>query len=233
MSPSSSTASSDTNTSIELSPSPEDHFNGTSSPEQLLSESTLDCTSSSPEQLPTNDEPPMPADSDAMVDEVPEDLLSDSDTESELLSCTDSDDDDEPADSEYNPTLFQPLYPGAEITVCGAICAIMQFCTTHRLPYTAIDGLLKLLAILCPAQHHISKSFYLLKKFFEQFQSVHKHTKHCTKCDNTVSDCSCSIKSDRNTGQRVHLDIQKPLERILSSKYISMYLCMNYLTPCT
>ena len=60
-----------------------------------------------------------------------------------------SDSDDKQIEN-YNPHLYQPLYSGAEITICGAICAIMQFCTTYKLSYTAIGGLLRLLIILCP-----------------------------------------------------------------------------------
>ena len=59
-------------------------------------------------------------------------LLSDSSSEADLPgpsssssipSLTKEDDHD----------LFQPVYPGARISLCGAMCAIMQFCLTHHL----------------------------------------------------------------------------------------------------
>ena len=137
-------------------------------------------------------------------------------------SCSDdssfddySDSDDEPIEND-NPHLYQPLYSGAEITACGAICAIMQFCTTYKLSYTAIGGLLRLLIILCPTPNHLPRSFYMLKKFFEQFQSKYTHSKYCIACENLLSDCACINTSHSNIGHIVHLDIQKPLEIIIS-----------------
>ena len=107
--------------------------------------------------------------------------------------------------------LFEPLYPGAEVTLCGAVCAIMVFWTKYKLPYIAIAGLLKLLGVLCPTPNYLSSSFYAIKIFFQQFNSVHDHEVLCSNCFT----CSCSC-TKRHTACLVHLDIQKPLERIVS-----------------
>lgn len=152
------------------------------------------------------------------VDALSDDSISDFRTDSE---------DEEQTDPDLAITsLYQPLYNGAEITICGAICAIMQFCTTYKLSYSAISGLLKLLIVLCPTPNHLPKSFYMLKKFFEQFQSNYEHSKYCVNCNHTVSNCICSNKSNCNTGHIVHLDIQKPLETIISGALKAIaYIC--------
>ena len=61
--------------------------------------------------------------------------------------------------------LFEPLYQGADITVCGAYCCIMQFATMNKLTYTAISELIKLLHLVFPPQNKLPSSFYKLKKF--------------------------------------------------------------------
>ena len=55
--------------------------------------------------------------------------------------------------------LFEPLYQGADITVCGAYCCIMQFATTNKLTYTAISELVKLLHLIYPPQNKLPSSF--------------------------------------------------------------------------
>ena len=115
--------------------------------------------------------------------------------------------------------LFDPLYPGADITFCGGMCAIMQFCSSSKLSYTVIDKLLKLLQILCPAATELPTSFYKFKKFFEKFNPIHTHQRICLKCKS--SDCSYSTIATESTAHLVHLDIQKPLEIIITRKYTS------------
>ena len=110
---------------------------------------------------------------------------------------------------------FMPLYPGADVTMCS----IMQFCQANKLSYTAIGELLKLLDLICPREHQLPKSFYAFKKFFQQFKSDQKHVKVCTKCMLAKATCSCAASSD-DTADLISLNIQKPLETILSSKVI-------------
>ena len=114
-----------------------------------------------------------------------------------------------------DPQLFQPLYPGAEITVCGALCAIMHFCTTNKLSYTAVGELLKLLVLLCPFPSSLPSSFYKFKKFFQQFNPVHNYQKVCIKCKGS---CSCDSRSQSDMAHLVQLDIRKPLEKLISGK---------------
>ena len=86
------------------------------------------------------------------------------------------------------------------------MCAIMQFCSSSKLSYTAINKLLKLLQILCPAATELPTSFYKFKKFFEKFNPIHTHQRICLKCKS--SDCSCSTIATESTAHLVHLDIQ-------------------------
>ena len=117
--------------------------------------------------------------------------------------------------------LFSPLYPNANITICGALCSIMQFCIANNLTYTAIDELLKLLVIICPDSNFIPKSFYLFKKFFQQFTPIYDYEKICPKCICNVINCTC--EGSKLLAHLVHLDISKQLERILQGIY-SIYI---------
>ena len=116
-----------------------------------------------------------------------------------------------------DPQIFAPLYPGAAITLCGALCAIMQFCTSNKLSFTAIGELLKLLTLLCPHPNLLPNSFYKFKKFFQQFHPIHHHHEICVQCqENTEDVCSCTDVNQENIAHLVHLEIHKPLEQILS-----------------
>jgi len=150
----------------------------------------------------TQSMPPLLSETDIDLDDSNEDW---GDTSSDADFYTDSEDDEQIEPNLCNSHLYQPLYSGAEITICGAICAIMQFCTTYKLSYSAIGNLLKLLIILCPTPNHLPKSFYMLRKFFEQFQSNYKHSKYCTNCNLTVCDCNCA--NSYNTGHIMLLDV--------------------------
>ena len=119
-----------------------------------------------------------------------------------------------------NPDLFRPLYPEANITLCGGLCAIMQFCCKNKLTYNAIGELLKLLHVLCPlSTSHLPKSFYHFKKFFEQFRQIHSHQKICLICES--SQCSC-VATGSNEAHLINLEIHKPLEVIISRKNIQV-----------
>ena len=74
-----------------------------------------------------------------------------------------------------DPGLLEPLYPRAEVSLCAALCAIMQFCSSNRLSYTAIGQLLRLLILICPAGNKLPTNFYRFKYLFKQFVSEHDH----------------------------------------------------------
>ena len=121
-------------------------------------------------------------------------------------------------DSSFESQIFEPVYPGAAITVCGAFCAIMQFCTANKLSYAAITDLLKLLALLCPAPNMLPTSLYMLKKFFNQFRPHHHYKKICLKCQSSECSNSDHLSDSNNTADVVHLDIQKALQKVISGK---------------
>lgn len=147
---------------------------------------------------------------------------------SESLSYSDDSSDDLPSGEQCSAPLFpnadyvsshkdafSPLYPDADITLCGALCAIMQFCQSNKLTYKATDELLKLLHILCP-KSQLPSSFNKLRKFFQQFSGSCNLKTICTKCNE--EGCSCTSQSSTDTAHVAHMDIQKPLQNILSSK---------------
>ena len=114
--------------------------------------------------------------------------------------------------------MFKPLYPGAEISLCAAICAIMQFCTANRLSYTAITQLLQLLILLCPADSTIPTSLHYLKKFFKKFSSKNQFDTMCAECQLSQRECSCD-KQKQKLGKLVTVSLTKPLRTIVSSKF--------------
>ena len=51
--------------------------------------------------------------------------------------------------------LLDPLYDGASITVCGTLCAIMQFQSSCRCSFSTIAHLEQLLQLLCPSDNKL------------------------------------------------------------------------------
>ena len=83
---------------------------------------------------------------------------------------------------EIDENMFEPLYDGASITVCGAYCAIMEFKRVCRLPFTAIVMLLQLLQLLCPPANKLPRSVYVQKRFFRKYSSSHTTQRFCPEC---------------------------------------------------
>ena len=122
--------------------------------------------------------------------------------------------------------FFNPIYPGATITLCAALCAIMQFATSNRLSYTAIGQLLQLLQLVCPNNNNLPTSFYHFRSFFKKFASQHQQTKVCGECELPSQQCQCT-EENKKLGHLVSLSILKPLRTILSSKLHSHYSFLN------
>ena len=121
-----------------------------------------------------------------------------------------------PHQSFNDPKFFSPLYPNADVTLCGAMCAIMQFATANKLTYAAIEGLLKLLILPCPCPNQLPTNFYKFKNFFKQFSATHDHKKVCTKC--MQIECSCDKSTSSDLADLINLDIHKPLETVIARK---------------
>ncbi len=172
---------------------------------------------------------PPNSDSDSDGSSSPPNSDSDPGCSSSPSSSVDSDSD--PCDSpllsircivqhNYSEDFFNPLYDNADVTICGAICAVMQFCTSNNLTYSAIEDLLKLLRIFCPSPNHLPKSLYSFKKFFEQFNPIHSHEQLCSECFKSKDKCSCVPLATNATAHLVNVKNDKPLEVVLSSKPI-------------
>ncbi len=112
--------------------------------------------------------------------------------------------------------MFQPLYPGAVVTICGAHCAIMSYAVNNKLPYSAIGNLLKLLHLLCPASSQLPSSYYKLRKFFQSFTSSYKKQRKCAECEESSrSEQSCHGRD----GYFIQIPVEKALKTITQSKY--------------
>ena len=166
-------------------------------------------------------------------------LDSGSDSDSGGLNCgSDSDRDDcgsdhsdiEDSDQEVDENMFEPIYDGANITVCGAYCAIMEFKRVCRLPFTAIAMLLQLLQLLCPAANKLPRSVYVLKKFFQKHSSPHIKQTFCSECHLEMDQGKCT-NSDCQGKEADYLISLKPdrsIRMIVVSKctnYVISYMC--------
>lgn len=139
-----------------------------------------------------------------MQSDCEENVTSDSDSDSttspdsaaaNILSCAHLEYEDPLVQNEevvIDESMFQPLYQGANITICGTYCAIMEYKRACKLPFTAIEKLLELLELICPANNGLPKSLYILKSFFKKRSCQVSKQKFCP-------DCCCEIASDKET----------------------------------
>jgi hypothetical protein len=127
--------------------------------------------------------------------------------------------------------ISKPVYEGANITVCGAYCSIMQYATANKLTYTAIEELLKLLQILCPCPNALPTTLYRFKKFFQQYNSGFEQQRVCSKCFKLLgkgevcdacSDVDNPVRHPEMSGLLVYTPFQKPLQTVLSSEFLSL-----------
>lgn len=134
---------------------------------------------------------------------------------------------------EYNipEELFQPLYDGSKISVCGAYFSIMHFANRNKLTFSAIGDLLELLHMFCPEPNQVPNSFYKFKKFFEQFGGDYEKSDYCMECNTTIQNRSCSTRNchrSSSEGHLVHISINKFLQAILLSEYNEkVYACIE------
>ena len=130
---------------------------------------------------------------------------------------------------QLDSTLFDSLYDGAHVSVCGAYCAIMEFASTFKLPYTTVDGLLKLLLFLCPKSSKLPTSTYMLHKFFKQFSSQPTKTRLCDNYHTSLGDRStcddCGLCKNPNV--LLHLPIKRAIEAVARGEYACLCGCMQ------
>ena len=127
-----------------------------------------------------------------------------------------SDDDNEHDEDNYNTNIFDPLYDGANITICGAYCAIMHFKSICKLPFSTIDQLLQLLHLLCPNGNKLPKSIYFLRKFFTSLGTKQVRKQYCSNCNEESEMCECGFVNEPNT--YIEMDIISQFKTILTRK---------------
>ena len=146
--------------------------------------------------------PPSSSDQDSLQDPAPPPAVSDI----------------PPLTVQDSPELFEPLYAGAQISLCGAMCAIMHFCSMHGLSYSAIKDLLQLLLLLFPGPNKLPSSLYHFQKFFFKFQSKKTSTRVCSDCHTLLSDCTCSLPRRTSPAHLITVSNLKPLQAIIFRK---------------
>ena len=113
-------------------------------------------------------------------------LVEDDETDAEENNSHNSGEDTCISDSDLNRA---PLYNGTDLTAIASVCLIMQFALSNNLTNKAIEDLLKLLNRLLPFPNHLPKSYYKLKKFFDQFSVPYNYSEVCTSCNKCKEDC--------------------------------------------
>ena len=127
--------------------------------------------------------------------------------------------------SHLSDDMFLPLYPGADITACGAYFAIMQLKKLCRLSFSTMSEILRLLQLLCPKNNKLPSTIHHLRKFYSTFESSKRKTLFCPNCSDQVLDkckkLECLRKGSANSDPYVliQLDIPLQLKTILSRKY--------------
>ncbi len=143
-------------------------------------------------------------------------ISSSSDTESELEDILI----EENAEEKLEDNMFEPLYEGANISISGAYCAIMEFKRACRLPFTTIAKLLELLQLVCPANNHLPTSVHRFKKFFGQYSSECTAHYHCHVCHTEFlpghTECTNCANAKQDT--LIVINPKKAITRVLKSK---------------
>lgn len=138
----------------------------------------------------------------------------------------DTDVDDPPLN--VTDEMFEPIYPGATLTICGAYCAIMHFKSTCRIPFTVVANLLQLLQLICPSQNKLPRTIYALRRFFDSFKIEKVKRRFCPTCHKeleindagALTPCNCSCPPIQEPDCLIHMDITKQLKTILCSKLL-------------
>ena len=147
----------------------------------------------------------------------------DSDCGGSDIGSDDSDSDhsnNEDSDQEVDENMFEPIYDDANITVCGAYCAIMEFKHVCRLPFTAIAMLLQLLQLLCPASNKLPRSVHVLKKFFQKHSSPRIKQMFCSKCHLEMNQRKCTNTGceGKEADYLINLKPDRSIQMIVTSK---------------
>ena len=169
------------------------------------------------------------ADEDAFVcDDTPTEATSNiseedgSTSKEDLFDLADFNSSDQDS-QQANENSFSPLCPGANISVCGAYCAIMCLKTRCHLPLTAVGEILKLLKLLCPENNKLPSSVHSLTNFFSKFQSQRHKSEYCSNCQKKLDNSSCSnMQCSQHTGEPnvLQMDIKPQLQNILTRKFL-------------
>ena len=126
---------------------------------------------------------------------------------------------------EIEDGMFDPVYGNATISKCGAYCAIMEYKRSCRLPFTAIEKLLQLLQLICPADNSLPRSVYALKKFFTKLTSTFQRRQFCADCNTELREdqrvCENTTCRKREPNCLITLHAERAIRRVLQSKNLT------------
>ena len=114
--------------------------------------------------------------------------------------------------------MLKPVYEKANITLCAAYCAILEFKRSCHLPFTAIKNCLSY-CNYCVPLNILPKSVYMFKKFFTKFSSPLQKHQYCPNCKLVIENCTCDSQSSE-PDSLITLDAEKTITRVVKSKHL-------------
>ena len=102
----------------------------------------------------------------------------------------------------------------------------MLFESSFKLPFTAVNCLLKLLRLLCPSDSKLPRSVYYLRKFFNTLGTKQVRTQYCSNCSKELDECLCVSKDEPDC--HIQMDIAPQFKTILSNSCYKFYSCLGH-----
>jgi hypothetical protein len=118
------------------------------------------------------------------------------------------------------------LYPGAGATAESSWREIIDFYVTHKLTYSALNDLLRLLKKLCPSSSNLPASSYLLRKHFNYVTDGCKEYTFCAECHDELEGRVCANPECHTKKQQFSYFITIPFDNHLKLIYSSKLKCL-------
>ena len=97
---------------------------------------------------------------------------------------------------------FEPLYPGAKVSVGSFMLLLAVFTSRYYLIGDATQQLLNILSLVLPAGHKLCTTLHEFKKFFINLKNPLKYHYYCSYCTGIIEDSNVNKCSNTECGQK-------------------------------
>ena len=97
---------------------------------------------------------------------------------------------------------FEPLYPGAKVSVGSFMLLLAVFTSRYNLIGDATQQLLNILSLVLPAGHKLCTTLHEFKKFFVNLKNPLKYHYYCSYCTGIIEDSNVNKCSNTECGQK-------------------------------